>query len=211
MFTLFGNDILLCLHYLVWCVTLFTHWEYFSSGCARGVYLRNTIGYIGIEIYFIKFCTTNEIWAPLLRGEYGCYGHIFMDFFILSKYVTIYTHCLKPHSHRCLKIDNFLGTGLFRISPPIQTISVERISTLLIELAVDSREDKKQQATWVRWNLISTIQSWITTVWLCNVLKVCTQGLLIWFSVFCYIFVMLLCICSVYLYIFSILVLFAVR
>ena len=64
-----------------------------------------------------KYSLANEIWAPLLRGQ----SMVDMDIFLWNFHCISYIHIVcKPCSHtpyRCLKIDNFLGTDLFRINP----------------------------------------------------------------------------------------------
>ena len=69
-----------------------------------------------------EYSQTNEIWAPLLRGQNVVAMYIFLWIFSFYQDKLPYIHIVcTPHSHtpyRCLKIDNFLGTGLFRIMPP---------------------------------------------------------------------------------------------
>ena len=64
-----------------------------------------------------KYSPTNGIWA---RSTVAM--DIFLWNFSFYQDMLPYIHIVcKPHSHtpyRCLKIDNYLGTGLFRIIPP---------------------------------------------------------------------------------------------
>ena len=67
-----------------------------------------------------KHSPTNEIWAPLLRGQSTIAMDIFLWKFSFYQDILSYIHIVcKRHSHtpyRCLNIDGFLGTGLFRIN-----------------------------------------------------------------------------------------------
>ena len=69
-----------------------------------------------------KYSLTNGIWALLLRGQSTVAMDIFLWNFSFYQDMLAYIHIVcKPHSHtpyRSLKIDNLLGTGLFRIIPP---------------------------------------------------------------------------------------------
>ena len=69
-----------------------------------------------------KYSPTNGIWALLLRGQSTVAMDNFLWNFSFYQDMLPYIHIVcKPHSHipyRSLKIDNFLGTGLFRIIPP---------------------------------------------------------------------------------------------
>ena len=69
-----------------------------------------------------KYSPTNGIWALLIRGQTTVAMDIVLRNFSFYQDMLPYIHIVcKPHSHtpyRCLKIDNFLGTGLFKIIPP---------------------------------------------------------------------------------------------
>ena len=69
-----------------------------------------------------KYSPTNGIWALLLRGQSTVAMDIFLWNFSFYQDTLPYIHIVckpYPHTHyRCLKIDNFLETGLFRIIPP---------------------------------------------------------------------------------------------
>ena len=92
--------------------------EVVPEGCIYEIKLVSLV----LKYISSKYNWTNEIWALLLRGQSTVAMDIFFWNFSFYQDMLPYIHIVcKPHSHtpyRCLKIDNFLGTGLFRIIPP---------------------------------------------------------------------------------------------